>query len=620
MKKALSVILSIVMIITIMPKLSTDVAAASYNAQTVISKAREFKGSIYSDKAKNAGITKGYCLGFVAIMFKQAYGFSYEANAKSHCAYEYGSARIVSTSRDNIPLGALVFFSGSKTPCKNTGGLCGHVGIYSGNGNIIHEFGESIVETSIEKVLNTGNGYNYGYRGWGWMGGVALGDGSTGTNPDDYPFPERDIYYKNNTAMKGDDVCWIQAALREIGYDINIDGSFGPASRDVVKRFQSDNGLSVDGSVGPATREAIKGALAWKRSTYTYTVTFNANGGTGSMSNASMTVSAAKNLPANTFTRSGYTFLGWSKSNVATSATYTDKQSVKGLAGKDGKVTLYAVWKQNTYTIAFNANNGTGSMSNLAMEVGTEKNLTANAFTRSGYAFLGWSTDKNATAAAYTDKQSVKDLATSGTVTLYAVWQKNASSTAPALSVTGTYGTIGKKLKISVNLNNASVGALDFDLVYDPKVLKYTGLSSVFAVNDCNEVSEGTVMVVGSSTSSEYTGKVVDIEFDVLAISDTVTYITVAPTNALKADGETEVVLKEVTAAVTISDSVKMGDINGDDKINSTDAMWVLQAAVKKRTLEGSQLVAADVNHDGKINSTDAMWILQAAVKKRTLS
>lgn len=603
MKKALSVILSIVMIITIMPQLSTNVAAAGYNPQTVVNLALGKVGTNYMN---------GYCLAFVRQCFESAYGYS----STACCAYKYGSRYIDSTSRDNIPLGADVFFGGSSKTCSTCGNKCGHIGIYVGDGYVVHGWSGKIEKFKIDRIINAG----YPYRGWGWHNDMQLGEIST--NPDDYSVPDRDLYY-TAYIFRGSDVAWVQAVLYQLGYGIDIDMQFGPATKTVVEKFQSDNGLSADGSVGPATREKLKQKWAEKKK------------GTVTISSISVAAKPIKTsyYVGDSFDASGLTLIA--TYSDGSKKTVTEDYSVSGFNSStvgtktitvyfDGKAATFTVTVSEkpaqTYTIAFNANNGTGSMSNLAMTVGTAKNLTANTFTRSGYTFLGWSTNKNATAATYTDKQSVKNLATSGTVTLYAVWQKNASSTAPALSITGTYGTIGKKLKISVNLNNASVGALDFDLVYDPKVLKYTGLSSVFAVNDCNEVSEGTVMVVGSSTSSEYTGKVVDIEFDVLAISDTVTYITVAPTNALKADGETEVVLKEVTAAVTISDSVKMGDINGDDKINSTDAMWVLQAAVKKRTLEGSQLVAADVNHDGKINSTDAMWILQAAVKKRTLS
>lgn len=57
----------------------------------------------------------------------------------------------------------------------------------------------------------------------------------------------------------------------------------------------------------------------------------------------------------------------------------------------------------------------------------------------------------------------------------------------------------------------------------------------------------------------------------------------------------------------------KKGDLNGDNKINSTDALLVLKASVGEITLTQDQKSVADVNKDGKINSTDALMILQFA-------
>ena len=79
------------------------------------------------------------------------------------------------------------------------------------------------------------------------------------TNPDSYPVLDRDLVYKSGSAVKtGNDVKWLQTVLLHLGYSISIDGSYGPSSRDVVKKFQSAYGLTSDGMAGPNTRAKLK--------------------------------------------------------------------------------------------------------------------------------------------------------------------------------------------------------------------------------------------------------------------------------------------------------------------------------------------------------------------------
>ena len=89
----------------------------------------------------------------------------------------------------------------------------------------------------------------------------------------------------------------------------------------------------------------------WKANTYT--VKYNANGGTGTTANSSHTYDTAQTLSANGFMRTGYTFLGWSTSSTATTPTYTNKQSVKNLTSTSGgTVNLYAVWQKNPVVLS----------------------------------------------------------------------------------------------------------------------------------------------------------------------------------------------------------------------------------------------------------------------------
>ena len=72
-----------------------------------------------------------------------------------------------------------------------------------------------------------------------------------------YPVPTRTIKYVGVPVMTGDDVRWVQWELREAGYDIELDGKFGPASDKALKAFQASCKIAVDGKCGPDTRKNL---------------------------------------------------------------------------------------------------------------------------------------------------------------------------------------------------------------------------------------------------------------------------------------------------------------------------------------------------------------------------
>jgi uncharacterized repeat protein (TIGR02543 family) len=141
------------------------------------------------------------------------------------------------------------------------------------------------------------------------------------------------------------------------------------------------------------------------------TVTFNANGGTGSMSNESS--STSKSLTANTFTRSGYTFLGWNTAANGSGTAYADGASY----GFSANVTLFAQWSADFYTVTFNANGGSGTMGNQSAN--STSALNANSFTYAGDTFTGWNTQANGGGTAYSDGSGYGFVAA---LTLYAQW------------------------------------------------------------------------------------------------------------------------------------------------------------------------------------------------------
>lgn len=119
-------------------------------------------------------------------------------------------------------------------------------------------------------------------------------------------------------------------------------------------------------------------------------------------------------------TKAGYTFAGW-----WTTSDNSGIQITKDSICVTYNRTLYPHWTGNKYTVKFNANGGSGTMADQKFTYGTAQNLTANAFTRTGYKFTGWATSATG-SKIYNDKQSVNNLTTTanGTFNLYARWDK----------------------------------------------------------------------------------------------------------------------------------------------------------------------------------------------------
>ena len=163
-----------------------------------------------------------------------------------------------------------------------------------------------------------------------------------------------------------------------------------------------------------------------------YTVKFDRNGGTlpagKKMANQTMTYGTAAALRKNVFVRKGWIFAGWARSKADAkkgAIAYTNGQKVKNLRSDTGTVTLYAVWAKKNYTIAFNANGGTGTMAKQTMTWNKAAKLRKNAFKRKDCVFIGWAKTKTG-KVAYKNAQAVKNLRIDGkTTTLYAKWAKS---------------------------------------------------------------------------------------------------------------------------------------------------------------------------------------------------
>ena len=176
-----------------------------------------------------------------------------------------------------------------------------------------------------------------------------------------------------------------------------------------------------------------------------YTVQFNANGGTGTMANQSFTYDVTQALSKNAFTRTGYIFAGWNTAADGSGTSYNDLQAVKNLASANGAtVTLYAKWTPITYKVHFNANGGTGSMADQSFTYDVTQALKPNGFSRDRYTFAGWNTAADGSGTSYTNMQAVQNLASTdgAEITLYAQWSSNRYTVTFTIIIQGEADTI----------------------------------------------------------------------------------------------------------------------------------------------------------------------------------
>lgn len=205
--------------------------------------------------------------------------------------------------------------------------------------------------------------------------------------------------------------------------------------------------VSIEGSVWLTETSAYDNGSSYTSTSITipalpsYTIAFNANGGSGNTGsktkyyNVAITTNAAPS-------RTGYRFAGWFWKNTGSAVGASTSWN-----GANESNTFYAHWTPNTYTIAYDGNGNTGgSTASSSHTYDVTANLNTNGFVKKDHVFLGWATSPNG-PVVYSDGASVRNLtATHGaTVTLYAKWR--FQYTKPTFSFPSSY-------RISWNTNS----------------------------------------------------------------------------------------------------------------------------------------------------------------------
>lgn len=229
-------------------------------------------------------------------------------------------------------------------------------------------------------------------------------------------------------------------------YDISGNDSAKKTITVTFRNFNNDNGDSATKTVSISVT-----VPAWT----SYTVTYNANGGSGAPGKQTKWMGQSLVLSSTKPTRTGYTFQRWNTKADGSGTSYASGATYNGNAA----LTLYAVWSVNTYTVTYNANGGNGAPGNQTKKHGETLKLSSTIPTRTDYTFKGWGTSPTATTVSYTAGASYTNNAA---ITLYAIWE--LSYTKPRI----------KNLKVS--RSNSSGGfqddGTDIRVIFDYEIDK----------------------------------------------------------------------------------------------------------------------------------------------------
>lgn len=156
----------------------------------------------------------------------------------------------------------------------------------------------------------------------------------------------------------------------------------------------------------------------------TYTLSYDENGGSGTMEEQSGT---SVTVATNSFTApTGYTFKEWNTNAKGSGTKYTAGQNVT----MTEDLTLYAVWSPLSYTITLNEMGGTGGTTSITVTFDAAMpNITIPS--RNGYTFKGYFSEQNGSGKQYYDENgsSTNSWITPSDATLYAAWKEQSGET-----------------------------------------------------------------------------------------------------------------------------------------------------------------------------------------------
>jgi uncharacterized repeat protein (TIGR02543 family) len=344
---------------------------------------------------------------------------------------------------------------------------------FNGNGSTS---GSTAVESNHTPGPLTANGFSrtgYAFAGWNTM---ANGNGNTYADGATYAFTADVTLFAQWTAnapftvtFNGNGSTSGSTALETNNAPsaLNANGFSRTGFAFVSWNTMSNGNGTAYADAAPYPFTASATLFAQWTANPSFTVTFNGNGST-SGATAGETNNAPSALNANGFSRTGYAFAGWNTMANGNGSTYADGATYAFTAD----VTLFAQWTVNaTFTVTFNGNGSTSGSTALETDH-APSTLSANGFSRTGYAFAGWNTMANGDGNAYADGATYPFTVSA---TLFAQWTPNPSFT------------------VTFNGNGSTSGATAGETNNAPSALNANGFSRTgYAFAGWNTTADGS--------------------------------------------------------------------------------------------------------------------------------
>ncbi len=526
----------------------------------------------------------GGCLNFVATMFQNLGG----TRSSACCAIKYAQSHRVSTSQDNIPIGADVYFNNTTDYTCSCGSRCGHIGIYVGDGYMVHASGGKVRKDKISYVSN--------YYGWGYHGGISI---ENYTEP-----PAAPTVYLNKTILKTNEIatlywdscdkaeyywisCWSETeqCISEKSYDLSKEISFSnPGEYSITVVSVNNKGETIGNWINIEVYDPVPPIAP--------TVTIDKN---------ILKINEITTLWWGSCDDADYYWIScWSETEQCISEKSYElkkeisfsepgKYSITVVSGNDKGETIgnwinIEVYDSNGYsTIAYDPNGGTGVMLSHNVYYDSIFSLEKSTFTKNGYKQIGWN------AYRYSDdKWFVSGIGweTEDNITKNG-WEKSV------------YANPIENCQFDFSWYNGGIlnDTIMFYAVWD-KVVNETG-------NTLIDYDNGVIY-----TDVQYCSDVTEL----LSVSDTADITVTASRNFDIYGTGTVINVYEDDTQVGIFNLVVNGDTNGDSICDVFDCFDVERASSGNDELSGVYAQAGDINGDGIIDITDYQAVVNKAV------